>query len=330
MSGKRYDEFSAGTYDPTKIFLQGDPGTGALEKVFLPSIDSLLPSQSGNSGKFLTTNGSAASWAAFSAWSLTGNAGTTAGTNFLGTTDNIDFIIKRNSVTRLQALNAGIVINGQSGVDSVAALVINRGDVTSRSISFRPSDDGGTKNTIAFTLPALFTGASSYTFSNNVVANLFGQSLLYNGTFSDPATGIYAAIKVSDDCAANTSSGISHAGFTATVHGTCTINNNTYAGIYNNTSVVSGTGIKYGIYVGSGASYSQFDSKIAIGTPAVTTAIFEIVSTTRGSKPAPDMTTTQKNAITSPGNGLMVFDTTLGKYCFYSSATAAWETITSV
>ncbi len=31
-------------------------------------------------------------------WSITGNSGTTAGTNFLGTTDNVDVSIKRNNV----------------------------------------------------------------------------------------------------------------------------------------------------------------------------------------------------------------------------------------
>ncbi|MBZ4252020.1 hypothetical protein LAJ57_14050, partial [Streptococcus pneumoniae] len=33
-----------------------------------------------------------------SGWQLTGNAGTTAGTNFIGTTDAQDLVIKRNSV----------------------------------------------------------------------------------------------------------------------------------------------------------------------------------------------------------------------------------------
>lgn len=33
-----------------------------------------------------------------SGWSLTGNAGTTAGTNFVGTTDNVDLVFKRNGV----------------------------------------------------------------------------------------------------------------------------------------------------------------------------------------------------------------------------------------
>lgn len=43
MANKRYDQFPAGTYDPTKIFLQADPLTGALEKVNLPTIPTGLP-----------------------------------------------------------------------------------------------------------------------------------------------------------------------------------------------------------------------------------------------------------------------------------------------
>jgi hypothetical protein len=55
-------------------------------------------------------------------------------------------------------------------------------------------------------------------------------------------------------------------------------------------------------------------------------AFLQIDSTTQGFLP-PRMTTTQKNAISSPATGLMVFDTTLGKVCVYTGA--AWETITS-
>ena len=69
-------------------------------------------------------------------------------------------------------------------------------------------------------------------------------------------------------------------------------------------------------------------SSLAVGTfsAAVASAQMEIVSTTRGFLP-PKMTTTQKNAIASPSSGLVVYDTTLGKLCVFSTT---WETITSV
>jgi hypothetical protein len=41
-----------------------------------------------------------------------------------------------------------------------------------------------------------------------------------------------------------------------------------------------------------------------------------------------NLTTTQKNAISSPATGLVIFDTTLGKLCVYAGS--AWQTVTSV
>lgn len=42
------------------------------------------------------------------AWNLTGNSGTTAGTNFIGTTDNTDFVLKRNSSEYFRFVDGGI------------------------------------------------------------------------------------------------------------------------------------------------------------------------------------------------------------------------------
>jgi len=61
-------------------------------------------------------------------------------------------------------------------------------------------------------------------------------------------------------------------------------------------------------------------------TTSSASAILEAVSTTKGFLP-PKMTTAQKNAISSPVAGLIVYDTTLNKLGVF---TTAWETITSV
>jgi hypothetical protein len=67
---------------------------------------------------------------------------------------------------------------------------------------------------------------------------------------------------------------------------------------------------------------------LGIGTTSPSaSAILDAQSTTKGVR-MPNMTTTQKNAITSPATGLMVFDTTLAKLCVYSGV--AWQTITSI
>lgn len=63
------------------------------------------------------------------------------------------------------------------------------------------------------------------------------------------------------------------------------------------------------------------------GTSINASAALQADSTTRGFLP-PRMTTVQKNAISSPATGLVVYDTTLNKLCVYTGA--AWETVTSV
>jgi hypothetical protein len=66
---------------------------------------------------------------------------------------------------------------------------------------------------------------------------------------------------------------------------------------------------------------------IGIGiSNAAASAHVDITSTTRGFL-SPRMTTTQKNAIASPAEGLEVFDLTLHKKCVYTGS--AWETVTS-
>ncbi len=70
------------------------------------------------------------------------------------------------------------------------------------------------------------------------------------------------------------------------------------------------------------------NGNVGVGTSSPNaSAILDAQSTTKGVR-FPNMTTTQKNAVSSPAAGLVVFDTTLSKLCVYSGA--AWQTITSV
>jgi len=79
----------------------------------------------------------------------------------------------------------------------------------------------------------------------------------------------------------------------------------------------------------NGAISMNTTSGVFVGGTAapVASAIMESSSTTKGWLP-PRMTTTQKNAISSPAEGLIVYDTTLHKLCVYTGS--AWETITSL
>ncbi|MCU7614224.1 hypothetical protein N0B16_07230 [Chryseobacterium sp. GMJ5] len=58
-------------------------------------------------------------------------------------------------------------------------------------------------------------------------------------------------------------------------------------------------------------------------TPDPSSAL-DINSTTKGLL-APRMTTAQRNAIVSPADGLLVYDTTLKLFYFYTSATSSWS-----
>lgn len=68
-------------------------------------------------------------------------------------------------------------------------------------------------------------------------------------------------------------------------------------------------------------------STATFGSALDASSIITLSSTTAGFLP-PRMTTTQKNAISSPTSGLIVYDLTLGKLCVRGAS--AWETITSI
>jgi len=77
----------------------------------------------------------------------------------------------------------------------------------------------------------------------------------------------------------------------------------------------------------SGGSGFSFNTSGVFGTTnvPVASAILEAVSTTKGFLP-PRMTTTQRDAISTPAAGLMIYNTTTNKLNVY---TTAWEAITS-
>jgi hypothetical protein len=82
---------------------------------------------------------------------------------------------------------------------------------------------------------------------------------------------------------------------------------------------------RWNLYM-DGTASNYLAGKLLIGsTTDVASASVAITSTIQGFLP-PRMTTTQKNAISSPATGLVVFDTTLGKLCVFATT---WQTISS-
>lgn len=66
-------------------------------------------------------------------------------------------------------------------------------------------------------------------------------------------------------------------------------------------------------------------SQVGIGTVVPEqSSILDISASNKGML-TPRMTTVQKNTIASPANGLLVFDTDLGKFSFYDQSTSTWN-----
>jgi hypothetical protein len=86
----------------------------------------------------------------------------------------------------------------------------------------------------------------------------------------------------------------------------------------------------YAININNGGTGTPgTDPQFAIGktTPGAS-AILDLNSTTTRGFILPSITTTQRNAIASPANGLQVYDITLSQMCFYSAAAGGWRKIT--
>ncbi len=83
----------------------------------------------------------------------------------------------------------------------------------------------------------------------------------------------------------------------------------------------------FGFY-GAGTAVSYFGGQVGVGVAAPdASALFQIDSTTKGFLP-PRMTTTQKNAISSPAEGLTIYDTNLHALCFWNGS--VWKTVATL
>ena len=72
---------------------------------------------------------------------------------------------------------------------------------------------------------------------------------------------------------------------------------------------------------------AKFSNNVSIGTTSPNaSSILDITSTTKGVL-FPRMTTTEISAISSPADGLMVYNTTLKAICFYDAGAAVWKRV---
>jgi hypothetical protein len=116
-------------------------------------------------------------------------------------------------------------------------------------------------------------------------------------------------------------------GYTFLVSGITYLNGSTR--IDGNTTINGGFTVTAGTILTGGRTVVRDGNSLLVGgTPGFDTpnasAAVEIRTTTKGFLP-PVMTTAEKNLIATPATGLMVFDTTLARPCFFNGAT--WVTM---
>jgi hypothetical protein len=108
--------------DPSPV---SSPATGLL--VFNEGANQPVGFYYWNGAQWTAVAGSGGSGGDY--WALTGNSGTAPGTNFIGTTDNVDLIISSNNLERIRVENDGQVIVGSSAPNNVADLFTVIGNV---------------------------------------------------------------------------------------------------------------------------------------------------------------------------------------------------------
>jgi hypothetical protein len=87
------------------------------------------------------------------------------------------------------------------------------------------------------------------------------------------------------------------------------------------------TNTAYSLYLSDANARAYIAGQTSIGAAApAATSILDLTSTTHGFL-LPRMTTTQRTGISSPANGLMVYDTDLGQPCFYDTVNTRWNKI---
>lgn len=197
-------------------------------------------------------NGSAwVNTAAATGWNLTGNAGTAPDTNFIGTTDAQDLVLRTNNTEKARVLSNGYV---GIGTTAPASLLDVNGDAAINGI--RVGNGGaGVTNTVMSN-----PGPSSFAGTDNTVVGYYG---LWTNSVGSKNTAIGSKALYSNG-GGNQNTGIGvNAGreYNATGNG-----NNTFVGFDSGRYIQTGTGnTMLGANISMGASGTSVSNNTIVG-----------------------------------------------------------------
>jgi hypothetical protein len=202
------------------------------------------------------------------AWKLTGNGGTTAGTNFIGTTDNIDLIIKRNNFTsgRIGLLNTAF------GYKNLSAIISGDENTAFGSETLAKNTNGSNNTGVGtYTLYSNLGGGQNtgvgetalYSNTSGAVNTAIGMRAMFSNLTASDNTAIGADALYSTTGANNTAVG-SGAG-QANVSGT----NNTFLGKSANALV---NNLSNATAIGANAKVRQSNT-ISLGDTSIVTSV---------------------------------------------------------
>ena len=269
----------------------------------------------------------------FSGWSLTGNAGTSDATNFIGTTDGVDVIFRRNNVVSGRLNDAKQVTS--FGVGALPTTSTGDGNTAFGWKALNVSTSGGANTALGFWSLRLCTTG----FSNNAVGQLSLGSLTtgFNNCAFGEGSGQGITSGTSNTFYGNGSGNAMTTGADNIGIGLNAMSTSTAGGknlvISASGATPSTTGsnqlnlgnVLWGVNCSGTGTTAAGSLSIGVNAPNAS-ALLDLSSTTKGLL-LPRMTTTEINAIASPAAGLTVYNTTLALICFYNGT--AWQKVTA-
>jgi hypothetical protein len=180
------------------------PSAATDKLLFADAAGDVRALASGTTGQQLILTATGPAWQTTTDWRTTGNAGTVASTNFIGTTDNIDFVTRTNNTEAMRVTNAGRV-----GIGTAApATRLDVSSGTADAVYGHSNNVGaylGYETNFSFGVPAQ-NALGSGVYATNPAANygsVFAQS---TGAATTAASAAYSNVWIAQYNLVNNSS----------------------------------------------------------------------------------------------------------------------------